>query len=122
MREIWYSIMINYEDIGSRIRNIRIQRGLSQEQLAESVGVGTAHISHIETGNSTPSLRTMLDIINALDCSADELLCMEVAKAQPTFDCWLGDLLADCSISERKVITETIIALKDSLRHIKEEG
>ena len=122
MRKIWCSTMIDYEDIGNRIRNIRMQRGLSQEQLAEAVGVGTAHISHIETGNSTPSLRTMVDIINALGCSADELLCMEVIKAQPSFDCWIGGLLSDCSISERKVITETIIALKDSLRHMKEEG
>ena len=64
----------------------------------------------------------MVDIINALGCSADELLCMEVVKAQPSFDYWLGGLLSDCSISERKVITETVLALKDSLRHIKEEG
>ena len=77
--------MISYEDIGSRIRNVRLQRGLSQEQLAEAAGIGTAHISHIETGNSTPSLRAMVNIINALGCSADELLCMEVVKAQPAF-------------------------------------
>ncbi len=39
-----------------------------------------AHISHIETGNSVPSVKTLIDIINALDCSADELLCIEIKK------------------------------------------
>ena len=38
--------------------------------------------SHIETGNSVPSLKTLIDIINALDCSADELLCIEIKKSK----------------------------------------
>ena len=113
--------MINYDDIGARIRAARIRRGMSQERLAEAVGVGTAHISHIETGNSIPSVQTLVDIINALDCSADELLCMEVAKAQPVFDCWISDLFKDCTIDERKVIVETIISLKKSLRQMAKD-
>ena len=113
--------MINYDDIGNRIRAARIRRGFSQEQPAEAIGVGTAHISHIETGSGTPSVRTLVDIINALECSADELLCMEVAKAQPSFDRWLSELFVDCTVNERKVITDTVIALKKSLRNIKEE-
>lgn len=114
--------MINYDEVGARIRSARLRSKMTQEQLAEAVGVGTAHISHIETGNSIPSVQTLVDIINTLDCSADELLCMEIAKAQPAFDCWISGLFADCTIAERKVITDTIIALKNSLRHmVKEE-
>lgn len=113
--------MINYDDIGARIRSARVRNKMTQEQLAEAIGVGTAHISHIETGNSVPSVQTLVDIINTLDCSADELLCMEVAKAQPAFDRWICDLFADCSITERKVIVETIVALKKSLRHVLKE-
>lgn len=114
--------MIDYHIVGNRIKAFRIQRGLSQEQLAELVGVGSAHISHIETGNSTPSLQTMIDIINVLDCSADELLFMEVAKAQPAFNFWLSDLFADCTVNERKIIADTVIALKESLRSTKRES
>ena len=55
------------------------------------------HSSHIETGNSVPSLKTLIDIINALDCSADELLCIEIKKAKPVFDSWMTEQLADCS-------------------------
>lgn len=113
--------MINYNDIGNRIRSARIRKEMSQEQLAEAANVGTAHISHIETGNSIPSVQTLVDIINALDCSADELLCMEVVKAQPAFECWLGNLFSDCTIDERKVIIDTIVTLKNSLRRMTKD-
>ena len=68
--------MVDYADIGKRIRTCRLAKGMTQEQLANEVGVVVTHISHIETGNSVPSLKTLIDIINALDCSADELLCI----------------------------------------------
>lgn len=73
--------MIDYKNIGARIRTVRLSKKLTQEQLAEATGVGVTHISHIETGNSVPSLQVMVDIINALGCSADELLCMEIEQA-----------------------------------------
>ncbi|MFR1478952.1 MAG: helix-turn-helix domain-containing protein [Hydrogeniiclostridium mannosilyticum] len=46
---------INYLEIGQRIRKARLAAKVTQEQLAEKLGVGTTHISHIETGNSIPS-------------------------------------------------------------------
>jgi len=89
-----------------------------QEQLANEVGVVVTHISHIETGNSVPSLKTLIDIINALDCSADELLCIEIKKAKPVFDNWMTEQLADCSADEAKIIKETVVSLKKSLRKV----
>lgn len=45
--------MIDYKDIGKRIRTIRMECKLTQDQLAEAAGVGVTHISHIETGMGT---------------------------------------------------------------------
>ena len=106
--------MVDYADIGKRIRACRLARGMTQEQLANEVGVVVTHISHIETGNSVPSLKTLIDIINALDCSADELLCIEIKKAKPVFDSWMTEQLAD----EAKIIKETVVSLKKSLRKV----
>ena len=108
--------MVDYADIGKRIRACRLAKGMTQEQLANEVGVVVTHISHIETGNSVPSLKTLIDIINALDCSADELLCIEIKKAKPVFDSWMTEQLADCSADEAKIIKETVVSLKKSLR------
>ena len=81
------------------------------------MGVGTTHISHIETGNTIPSLKTVIDIINALHCSADELLCIEIEQARPRFNDWFVDLLAGCSDREIKIISGTVKALIESLQH-----
>ena len=43
---------MDYYEIGQRIRKFRKAHDLSQEQLAEKVGISTTHMSHIETGNA----------------------------------------------------------------------
>lgn len=117
------AVSIDYRSIGMRIRDIRKKKGLTQDQLAEAVGVVTTHISHIETGAGVASLPTLISIINELDCSADEILCMEVKKARPLRYEWLEDILADCSEQEMKVMKDSIISLKDSLRrHFSNSG
>ena len=110
--------MIDYKTVGHRIRTVRLQKKLTQEKLAEAAGVGITHISHIETGNSIPSLQVTVDIVNALGCSMDELLCMEVTQARPVRDNWLSELVADCSDVEVKLITDMAPALKTSLRRL----
>ena len=108
--------MVDYKTLGSRIRAVRLEKKMTQEQLAEAVGVG---VSHIETGNSIPSLQVMLDIINALGCSADELFCMEIDQARPLMNSWLSELVADCSNMEIKLITDMVLSLKSSLRRLR---
>ena len=108
--------MIDYKTIGSKIRKYRTARNLSQEQLAELCDVGTTHISHIETGNCIPSLKVFIAILNALSCSADELLCDELHNAEHTYKSEISSLLEDCSSHELMIITNTIQALKSSLR------
>lgn len=43
---------MDYYEIGQRIRRIRKAKGISQEVLAEKVGIFTTHMSHIETANT----------------------------------------------------------------------
>ena len=108
--------MIDYSDIGSRIRAVRLERKMTQEQLANAVNLGVTHISHIETGSSIPSLQSFIAILNALNCSADELLCRELVTTQEIKNHWLTELVSDCSIEETKVLSDTLKALKQSLR------
>ena len=49
--------MIDYYEIGQRVRKFRKAYGLSQEELAEKIGISTTHMSHIETGNTKLSLQ-----------------------------------------------------------------
>ncbi len=60
--------------IGNRIKAARERAHLTQEQLAEMVGLSPTHLSVIERGVKTPKLDTFVRIANALGVSADALL------------------------------------------------
>ena len=108
--------MIDYSSIGKKVKQARLEKKVTQEQLAEAVGVGVTHISHLETGSGTVSLKVFIAIVNYLDCSVDELLYKEIKTARPIVNNWLTELVADCNQSEMKIIADTITTLKHTLR------
>lgn len=110
---------IDYRDIGQRIRMQRMKKNLTQERLSELVGIGASHMSHLESGKTVPSMDVFITLCNVLECSADELLCREVITAQPLMDHWLTELVSDCDQTEIKIITDTVTALKQTLRKNK---
>lgn len=111
--------MIDFKSVGTNIRSARVERKVTQEQLAEAVGISVTHMSHIETAASTPSLQIFVAIVNALGCSADELLCLEIKKALPVRANWITELTNDCSSAEIKLISDVIKAIKSSMRRNK---
>lgn len=60
--------------VGSRIRDIRQQRGLTQAELAQQVNMSLKHISAIECGIRLPSLDTLVTIANELRIDTNTLL------------------------------------------------
>jgi len=111
--------MVDYASIGYKVKQARLRKGITQEQLADAVNVGVTHISHLETGSGTVSLKVFLAIVNFLDCSADELLCKEIKASRPIVNSWLSDLVADCDETDVKIIFDTVTALKATLKKNK---
>lgn len=62
------------EQIGARLRAVRLQKGISVRGLAQSLGVSPSLISQVETGRTQPSVSTLFAIVNELDVSLDALL------------------------------------------------
>jgi len=56
-----------------RIRNLRQQKGLSQERLAEEAGIHRTYLGGIETARRNPSLRNIIRIAGALGVPVKEL-------------------------------------------------
>ena len=110
---------IDYKDIGQRIKEKRIEKSLTQEKLSELVNIGPSHMSHIESGSTVPSFEVFISILNALDCSADELLCREVTASKPLLNSWLTDIIADCDPTETKILSDIVISAKQTLRKNK---
>lgn len=59
--------------LGSRIKELRKTRALSQEQLADIVGLDPKYVSFIECGRNAPSLETMEKIANAFGVEIKDL-------------------------------------------------
>lgn len=59
--------------IGKRIQKIRRSKGYTQQQFAEMIGLSTNYLSDIERGKSSARLDKLVAIINALECSADDI-------------------------------------------------
>jgi transcriptional regulator with XRE-family HTH domain len=59
--------------LGSRLRQLRSSRGLSQEAVARRAGIGRAHYSRIETGATSPTVDRLWHIAAALGVPMAEL-------------------------------------------------
>ena len=110
---------IDYVDIGQRIKAKRIENRITQEKLSELVGIGPSHMSHIENGSTVPSFEVFISILNALSCSADELLCREVKASKPLLNSWLSEIVEDCDPTEIKILSDIVISAKQTLRKNK---
>ena len=106
---------MDYYKIGQRIRRIRKAKNLSQEQLAEIVGISVTHMSHIETGNTKLSLEVFFNLVNALECTADELLFELSENSKAVIHSNISEILDKCSTKEMLIIYDAIKCLKTSL-------
>lgn len=64
----------DYKGMGARMRARRIELGLTQEGLAERIGVSASFVGHIERGEKKASLETIAHLGEALGMSLDYLI------------------------------------------------
>lgn len=58
---------------GNRLRQLRLQRSMTQESLAESAGVSVDLISNIERGVNAPSFKTLEKLAKSLHVPVKDL-------------------------------------------------
>lgn len=63
------------------IREIRLKRGMTLEELAKASGVSRVSINRYELGRRAPSVYVATKIAKALDCTLEELLADKDEKA-----------------------------------------
>lgn len=64
----------NTENYGSLIKDLRIKNGLTQNQVAESLGVTPGYISNVENNRTAMSLRILTYYARLVGCSLDSLV------------------------------------------------
>lgn len=77
---------IDYAKLGLKIKDMRISRALTQDNLAEMVGCNISHISNIENNHTKVSLNVLLSIANSLHTSIDYLLSNQYENSSLALD------------------------------------
>ena len=65
---------------GKRIKELRKERSLTQEKLAELIGIDTRNLIKIENGETFPRVNTVDKLIEVFDITPDEILKTEHLK------------------------------------------
>ena len=107
---------IDYTNIGAKIRYYRVQKGMSQEQLAERIQSIAQYIGYVERGEKSPSLKVIIMISNALNVSTDDLLSTNLIINRNEAVDLPYDYLLDCTAEENRIINDAAISLKAILR------
>lgn len=113
MNEI--SIVIDYVKIGKKIKQIRISKGLTQEEIATAAEISLSHMSNIETAKTKVSLKTLAKISRILECSLDEL----VFDDKITSNFKLTHILRNADEFEINITEVLIKAIEDNKIYLK---
>ena len=65
---------IDYIIVGKRIRQLRLQKKITQEELAFRIGTSAAYISNIECGKKKPSLQKLAQISEVLEVTINDFI------------------------------------------------
>lgn len=75
--------MTNLKAIGRRVAELRNKAGLTQEELADTIGVARGTLGSIETGGGRGGIVTTIAIADHFKVPMDWLLCREVPAGGP---------------------------------------
>ena len=92
-------------ELGKRVKALRLQNHLTQEQLAQKLGLTKSVISAYETGSRQPSYDVLIRLSRIFKVSTDYLL--NVASQNQMID------LSGLTLEEIKALTALIRAMKN---------
>ncbi|MGN0484584.1 MAG: helix-turn-helix domain-containing protein [Lachnospiraceae bacterium] len=104
---------LDFKTIGLKIKERRQAVGITQEHIANILGVNPSHISNIECGRAHPSLSALIKIANILQCSVDYFISGEYfyqidKEKEKTLDDQILNKLKYCDIETKTKILKMI--------------
>ena len=103
------------ENLGKRIQEIRKSKNLTQEKLAEMVGIDTPNLSNIERGKRFVSAETLEKIIKSLDVREKDLFDFEHLKSKDDLINSINTILNESDINEIEYYYRMMNLYRESL-------
>lgn len=101
-------------DLAKRIRQIRIDNHLTQEQVAKALDATPGYICNVENGRTAMSLRMLVYFAKLTNVTLDSLVgSMDASYRATAIDNEIMGLLADLSEDEKTKLIQTIRIWKD---------
>ena len=99
------------QEIGRRIKEIRKQKKIPQEKLAEMIGISPKYMSALERGAYNIKLDLLVQIIDCLDITADDLFRDVIKNGYVNRTSRLADEIESLPPDEQQRIFEVLDAL-----------
>ena len=111
--DLWCFILIEMDSelFCARLKEIRTQRKMTQQDISDKTGIPSTSISHIEAGSRKPSLENFYKLVVVLNVSADYLLGRTEHSADLGTDP-IAKSIQELSESEREMIQKFILSLQ----------
>ena len=112
---------MDLKEFGRRLRTLRLERGMKQKGLGESIGISEAMISHFEAGNRFPRLDQLLQLCDVLRVEAKYFLLESKYKHSTKNMEAVLDLLVEKGVIDNKEEpdAETLEELKEIVKAFK---
>lgn len=94
----------DYSVIGRRIKTVRLEHNLKQEELADKLDVSIAFLSRIERGNSKISLKRLTQIAELLDISPGYLITGSNTASKDYLKQDFANILEKCTSEQQRLI------------------
>ena len=92
------------QEFGKKIKRMRLNRGLTQEELAEAVDLSQRAMSGIETGENFASAETIDKLVSALDTTLEELFATNHLKIEEDLRQEIDEKLNSLNNDSKKLV------------------
>lgn len=113
---------MNYASLGQRIRSERKKLAMTQEKIAEMIGVSDAYIGQIERGERSLTLDTLIDLANILGVTVDYLIQDSLTPNDDNFIDHIRQLLMNRSAKEKQMALNVIKVMFAHVDDMKAEN
>ena len=101
--------MNDFENYGTRIRNLRISMNLTQADVAKALNVTPGYISNVENNRTAMSLRILIYFARLMETSLDALVgLLEPSYCASSLDNELKQILASYSDDKKRKLIKTL--------------
>lgn len=107
-----YKYKLDYPLIAKRIKDARKLSSLTQEQLAEKIGISTNAVAKLENNLMTASLQTLVNIVNVLNIDMNTLFLPNENPTQSSLNEYLINHIQGLSTKDKEFLIYIINGLQ----------